>query len=207
MYCLKAEDLGQAYNRRFVFKGVSFELCSGSRLVILGSNGSGKSTLLKTLSGATLPFSGSINLTNNGQLIDAEKQYKYVSLAAPYLELIEEYTLRELLNFCEELRPWRADWHVGRIIEYTYLQDSADRQIKYFSSGMKQRVRLALAVLADTPVLLLDEPTSNLDKGGVEWYKELMDSEGRDRLIVVASNENREEYYFCDRELRIEDFK
>ncbi len=207
MFRLEAQNLSQAYHRRFVFRSVDLTLQSGESAVILGGNGSGKSTLLKTLSRALVPFEGDVRLFDEEEEVDSGKQFFFTSLAAPYLELIEEYTLREFFAFCGKLKPWKSPWTIEELVKKAYLEEAADREIKYFSSGMKQRVRLIVAIMADTPVLLLDEPTSNLDKKGVEWYRELMEEMGRDRIVLVASNENAEEYYFCDRELRIEDFK
>jgi ABC-type multidrug transport system ATPase subunit len=202
---LHASELCQAYNRRYIFKGVSLDVTPETPTVILGANGSGKSTLLKTLAGALMPFEGSVSLTVDG--LEVEELYARIALAAPYLELIEEYTLREFLSFCRELRPWRSGWTNEKIIQLAYLEEAADRELKYFSSGMKQRVRLVFAALADTPVLLLDEPTSNLDRKGIDWYVKLMDEHRKNRIVIVASNENQEEYYFCDQQLRIEDYK
>ena len=207
MVRLAINELSQAYYRKYVFKNVSLERSTGSHMAILGSNGSGKSTLLKTLSGALMPFSGSVVLEVDGQVISQEEQYRYISLAAPYLELIEEYTLIEFLRFYEQLKPWRADFTAERVIEEAYLEEAKDRDLRYFSSGMKQRVKLALAFFTDTPLVFLDEPLSNLDRKGTEWYLRLVEKYTSGRLIFVCSNETEEEYAFCTDSIRIENYK
>lgn len=207
MVRLAINELSQAYYRKYVFKNVSWERSTQQHLAILGSNGSGKSTLLKTLSGALMPFSGSVVLEVNGRLISPEQQFRYISFAAPYLELIEEYTLIEFLRFYEQLKPWRADFTVERVIEEAYLEEAKDRDLRYFSSGMKQRVKLALAFFTDTPLVFLDEPLSNLDRRGTEWYLGLVAKYTSDRLFFVCSNETEEEYAFCTDSIRIEDYK
>lgn len=93
------------------------------------------------------------------------------------------------------------------VIRIANLSDAADKVVKYFSSGMKQRVRLALAVLSDTDVLLLDEPCSNLDREGIRWYQQLIEEHGAGRILVVCSNNIAEEYSFCDRVLQVTDWK
>ena len=149
---------------------------------------SGKSTLLKTLAGALLPFGGTVSLRVGEEHIAPQAHFKYVSLAAPYLELIEEYTLTEFLHFCGKLRPWRADVTPAGIMQYACLEEVRNRELKYFSSGMKQRVRLTMALLADTPVVMLDEPISNLDRQGIEWYQKA-DQGARERSPADRSQQ------------------
>ena len=207
MLRLAINDLSQAYHRKYVFKGITLERTTEQHLAILGSNGSGKSTLLKTLTGALIPFGGSVTTEINGASIAEENQFKYLSLAAPYLELIEEYTLIEFLNFYTKLKPLRADFSVQKFIQEAYLEEAQDRELRYFSSGMKQRVKLALAFFTDCPFVFLDEPLSNLDKRGYDWYQSLTEKYTKDRLFFVCSNETEAEYAFCSSSIRIEDFK
>ena len=200
--------LSKKYNRETIFKGVDYTFESGSTTVIKGSNGSGKSTLLRVLSGSTLASSGSILLSNDqGKEIPATDHYKLVSIASPYLELIEEYTLKEFVDFYSNFKALRDNISSKELIEICYLEKSAKKQIKFFSSGMKQRLRLALAILSDTPILLLDEPVSNLDHRGIEWYGKLIEAHRKDRIIVVCSNNIESEHFFCTDEIVIEDYK
>ena len=139
--------------------------------------------------------------------IEVENIFTKLSYCAPYLDLFEEFTLIESIEFQEKFKPFQTGLDLKKIIELTELEKSKDKQLKYYSSGMKQRVRLALAVLADTPLLLLDEPTSNLDKKAIDWYQKLVTDYSKNRLIIVASNQQEYEYPFCDKQLNIEEYK
>ena len=200
------QNIGKRYNSDWIFRKVDREFSLGNNYVITGANGSGKSTLLQLIAGNQIPSEGKITYFN-GKEIEAEQFFSQLSFASPYLELIEEFTLRELLHFHFKFKKMRAGFTEEKIIERAYLSASADKQLKNFSSGMKQRVRLVLAVLSDTPLLLLDEPCSNLDHKGVEWYNDLIAENKNDRLIIVCSNKQKEEYAFCDTEICVEDLK
>jgi ABC-type multidrug transport system ATPase subunit len=200
-------NIGKRYNFEWIFRKVNQEFIAGEHTVILGSNGSGKSTLLQVIAGNLTHSEGDVRFQISDSLIDADDYYKHVSIAAPYLELYEEFTLSESIDFQSKFKTFRNGLTSPEIIAITGLEKSKDKQLRYFSSGMKQRVRLALAVLADTPLLLLDEPTSNLDKKAIDWYQELVNRHTGNRLIIVASNQQEQEYPFCKREINIEDYK
>jgi ABC-type multidrug transport system ATPase subunit len=185
---------------------MNMELSSGNNYVILGANGSGKSTLMQVIAGNQLCSEGSI-VYSSGKEIGPELFFREISVAAPYLELIEEFTLRESIRFHSRFKKMRNGMDEEKIIECCYLGDSSEKQLKYFSSGMKQRVRLALAILSDTPVLLLDEPCSNLDPRGIEWYRQLVSENKKDRLVIVCSNRLKDEYDFCNMEINVEAHK
>lgn len=200
--------ISKKYKRETIFKGVDYTFESGSAYVIKGSNGSGKSTLLRLISGSTVPSSGKLEYWNkDNQLIPAEQHYEHVSIAAPYLELIEEYELKEFVDFYCNFKTLRNGIDSKKLIEICYLEKSAKKQIKFFSSGMKQRLRLALAILSETSFLLLDEPISNLDQKGIEWYGDLMKTYAKDRIVIVCSNNIEKEHFFCEHEIVIEDYK
>jgi ABC-type multidrug transport system ATPase subunit len=204
---VQLQDVGKKYNREWVFKNVSVEFNSGEKIAILGSNGSGKSTLLQLLSGYVSPTTGTFSLFENGIRIPSEKVYSRVAIASPYLELIEDFTLWELFDHHAVFKPFVSEFSVEKFIEETRLNVNKNKFIKHFSSGMKQRVKLALALYSDVPLLLLDEPVSNLDQHGIEWYRKLILSQNKNRIIVVASNKLSEEYDFCNTLMNIEDFK
>jgi ABC-type multidrug transport system ATPase subunit len=193
-----AKDLGKRFNFNWLFRQLNLHAPEGSRYAVLGSNGSGKSTLLQIISGATLPSSGEIIWNYRGKSIDSEQIYQYTSLAAPYLELIEDFSLREHLDFHFSLKPMLSGFSMEDLMRISNLETAADRQIRYYSSGMKQRVRLLLAVCSDCPLLLLDEPLSNLDEAGCNWYLDLIERFGKNRTIWVASNHQLREYSFCE---------
>lgn len=205
---IKLTDIGKRYNYEWIFRNVHHEFDAVSNYAILGSNGSGKSTLLQLIAGNLIPSQGTISYRKENIEIDVENIYAHISLAAPYLELLEEFTLTESIEFHARFKPFYKGLHTQQLLSLMQLEKAKDKQLKYFSSGMKQRVRLALAILSDTPLLLLDEPTSNLDKNAIHWYQQLIATYSGNRLIIVASNQLEYEYAsFCNMVLNVEDFK
>jgi ABC-type multidrug transport system ATPase subunit len=200
------ENIGRRFNRDWIFRGIGYTFTSGKIYAILGPNGSGKSTLLQVLNGSLSPSAGSISYFNGDKKIDIEDVYQYLSLAAPYLELIEEFTLNEMIDFHFKFKSYKAGIDKSELISLLAMPESKNKMIKYFSSGMKQRLKLALAFCADTPMLMLDEPTSNLDTQGVDWYLSLVRQFAKGRLTIICSNQEHE-YSFCDERLSITDFK
>jgi ABC-type multidrug transport system ATPase subunit len=183
-------DAGRRFRLEWIFKGLSQRFQSGERYAVLGPNGSGKSTLLKVLSGHLSLTKGSIVFNRaDGQPIPIENLYRQVAYAAPYIEHIEELTLTETLDFYARLKPWRAGLTAADVLELLELPRTRHKEIRYFSSGMKQRVKLACAICADAPLLLLDEPTTNLDAAAAQWYHNLLERYAANRLIVIASND------------------
>ncbi|MBU2045958.1 MAG: ATP-binding cassette domain-containing protein, partial [Bacteroidetes bacterium] len=164
------EQISRRFNREWIFKNIDYSFDAGKSYAILGINGSGKSTLLQVISGSLSPSSGQLIYQLEGKEIPVEQVFKHLSIAAPYLELIEEFTLFEILDFHSQFKVRLNNLANEQLIKLLDMENSATKQIKYFSSGMKQRVKLVLALCSDTPILLLDEPTSNLDEQGIEWY-------------------------------------
>ncbi|MDP1744868.1 MAG: ATP-binding cassette domain-containing protein [Bacteroidota bacterium] len=204
---IKLNNIGKRYNYEWIFRKVNYEFTSDNNYVILGGNGSGKSTLLQVITGNLMQSEGELNYTFSDSKIENEKIFKHLSFAAPYLDLFEEFTLAESIKFQAKFKPFYKELDTKKIIELTQLENAKDKQIKVYSSGMKQRVRLALAILSDTPLLLLDEPTSNLDKKAIDWYQNLINNYSKNRLIFVCSNQQEYEYPFCNKQLYIEEFK
>jgi ABC-type multidrug transport system ATPase subunit len=200
-------QVSKRFNFNWIFKSVSCQISPDSPLVILGSNGSGKSTLLSIISGSTLPSEGDLKWKINNELINEASVYQQVSIAAPYLELIEDFTLKEHIQFHFSVKKSVRDLSVNEVIELSGLKKSANKKISYFSSGMKQRLKLTLAILSDTPLLLLDEPLSNLDSKAGDWYANLIENYTAGRSIVVCSNHQPNEYFFHKQQLNIEDFQ
>ncbi len=176
-------------------------------MAILGSNGSGKSTLLRMLSGSLTPSQGELSFDLDGEELEEDKIYREVTMAAPYLELIQEYTLDEQINFHFKFKGLVKDLDSSEIPKLLHLEKDRTKQIKLYSSGMLQRAKLGLAILSDTPVVLLDEPATNLDSDGIAWYNELLKKYCKDRTVVICSNKREEEYEYCNRELIMEDHK
>lgn len=194
-------QLSKRFNFTWLFRDLNHTFASGSHTVILGSNGSGKSTLLQILAGYATVSEGSIGWKANSKAISADKVYKYISLATPYLELIEDFSLREHIEFHFKLKSVCKGLSTEELIQLSGLKDKSETRIAYFSSGMKQRVRLLLAILSDNPLVLLDEPTSNLDEKATTWYNDLIAQFGHQRTIVVCSNSVAAEYAFCTEQI------
>ncbi|SDI38919.1 ABC transporter ATP-binding protein [Mucilaginibacter sp. P25] len=200
------KDIGRRFNRDWIFRGVDYTFTSGESYAILGPNGSGKSTLLQVLNGSLSPSTGKIEFANEGKPVEIDTVFTHLSLAAPYLELIEEFTMSEMVDFHFKFKSFKPGIDKETVIALLNLPKSANKLIKYFSSGMKQRLKLALAFCADTPMLMLDEPTSNLDTQGVDWYLSLVQQFAEGRLTIVCSNQEHE-YGFCNHRLSIVDYK
>jgi ABC-type multidrug transport system ATPase subunit len=203
---ISLEHIGRRFNREWIFRDVNYEFESESSYAILGANGAGKSTLLQVISGSLSSSEGKISYLQGDTIIDQEKVFIHLSMAAPYLELIEEFTLTELIDFHFRFKKYREGFSREGVIELLGLKNSEFKAIKYFSSGMKQRVKLALAFCSDTAILLLDEPASNLDQQGIDWYLSLASTLSSDRLLIICSNQEQE-YSFCRHRLNIADYK
>jgi ABC-type multidrug transport system ATPase subunit len=173
---------------------------------VIGANGSGKSTLLQVIAGILSPSDGSITYQTDNQVISPEKWFRHLAFASPYLELVEEFTLVELVKFHCQFKSFKNQLNPQDFIQLLGLEKSKNKALKYFSSGMKQRLKLGLAFYADTPILLLDEPTSNLDAQGIDWYKREILQSIAQRLVIICSNQPYE-YDFCDNLLNINEFK
>ena len=139
-----------------------------------------------------------------GNLCPAEQHYQHIAIAAPYLELIEEMTANELLHFHASFKPLSVS--KKEALQIVGLEKAADKQIRYYSSGMKQRLKMAQAFFSNTPVLLLDEPTTNLDAEGIALYQQLISHYTAEKLVIISSNDTQE-YSFCDEVLSITQYK
>lgn len=203
---VKLNNIGRRFNREWIFQGIDYTFESGNTYAILGHNGSGKSTLLQVIAGSLSPSSGSLAYLKDGKSFDSDSIYHHVSIAAPYMELIEEFNLRELLNFHFRFKQPLNQLTEKQILALTGLDKAASKPLKYFSSGMKQRIKLILALCSDTSLVLLDEPTSNLDQSGISWYREIISQFAKDRTLIVCSNQDYE-YEFCNFNMHITDYK
>jgi len=182
-------EAGKRFNREWIFRKFSTEFHTGQHYAITGHNGSGKSTLIQCMAGSMHLSEGKISYHVNGTAISDEKLYQQVSIAAPYLELIEEMTAYEFLQYHTRFKSMIADHSLDSILDSVGLSKAINKEIRNFSSGMKQRLKLAQAFYSDTPLLLLDEPCTNLDQQGIEIYQQLIGSLTRDRLVIIGSND------------------
>ena len=199
-------DAGKRFNRDWIFRHLTYEFSPGQSYAIIGPNGSGKSTLLQVLSGAMMVNEGNIQYSILNSQCSIEEVYQKISIAAPYLELVEEMTLTEFLDFHQQFKPLLPSVNTEKIISILDLEKAAHKQIRNYSSGMKQRVKLAQAIFSDVPVVLLDEPCTNLDEAGVSLYNQLIEDYCKKRMVVVSSNDHHE-YEFCKEKLNIMNWK
>jgi len=204
---IQLEKVSKRYRLDWIFKHITKNFEPGARYALLGPNGSGKSTLLKVLSGHLTPTRGKISfLTDDKTVIEPEEVYRYISYAAPYIELIEEFTLEEAIRFHASMKPLLPGITLEKLRQILALPQAGQKEIRFFSSGMKQRLKLALTVFSQVPVLLLDEPATNLDTQGIAWYKQLISDYAADRLVIIASNDPHDAL-FCPNHLNILDYK
>lgn len=222
MISIFLNNIGKKYNREWIFRNLNYQILVKDKVVILGGNGSGKSTLLQVISGFVSPNEGFVEFSHKSlevsQQLAVISQYKteitqpilnpkFISFASPYIQLIEDFTLTEIIEHTALFKPFLNNLSTTQIIDIIELQNAKNKFIKQFSSGMKQRLKLGLAILADTPILLLDEPVSNLDKNAIDWYKNLITTYALNRTVIVCSNAIGDEYFFCDKELNVMTFK
>lgn len=197
-------NAGKRFNKDWIFRNLTYTFEQGSSYAIIGPNGSGKSTLLQVLAANMNITEGSGQWKHECKQLDTEQVYKHISIAAPYLEVIEEMTGKEFLAFHSMFKPLIQP--VDEILNIVGLKKAADKQIRNYSSGMRQRIKLAQAIFSNTPVLLLDEPCTNLDTTGCKLYNQLINDYGKQRLIIVSSNDVQE-YGFCRQQLNMIEYK
>lgn len=190
---LSVVDLSKKFHTRYLFSQFEYTFNSSQIYAVTGPNGTGKSTLIGILSGYLLPTHGKVKLiVQNTKLpVRAEEYYKYISVCAPYTELIEEFTLEEMIAFYLQLislSDKKKTFTTHFVLDLLNMHAQANRVIKNFSSGMKQRVKLALAVCNHKPVVLLDEPTANLDAQGIEWFSTAIKPLLSEKICIMASN-------------------
>jgi ABC-type multidrug transport system ATPase subunit len=206
MMTISLSDAGKRFNRDWIFRHLTYQFTSGQSYAITGPNGSGKSTLLQVLSGAVMVNEGKIEYRILNSDVKNEEVYRHVSICAPYLEVVEEMTLLEFLAFHHGFKPLLAGLSAEQIIRLVGLEKAVNKQIRYYSSGMKQRVKLAQCIFSDTAVVLLDEPCTNLDTEGITMYHSLIAEYCKNRLVIVSSNDEME-FNFCKEKINISDFK
>jgi ABC-type multidrug transport system ATPase subunit len=191
-FSIQTEGLCKRFNREWIFKNLDYTFQSGKTYAITGPNGSGKSTLLQILWGQLPQTSGSLSYTSSSKNIPTEEVFCHVSIATPYMDLIEEFTLEEQIKFHFRMRTMREGYTVESIMDKLYLTAAKDKQISNFSSGMKQRLKLGLAFYTKASALFLDEPGTNLDEQALNWYQENLKYLPSELLVFIATNQSHE---------------
>ncbi len=187
-------NIGKRFHQKWVFRGIDMQFKPGQHHALTGKNGSGKSTILLIAAGYLSPTKGSVRWSENGKILAPESVYSKLSLASPYMELVEEFTLEETLTFHQKFKPFLEGFDPGQLIDLSGLGESRHKALRHFSSGMKQRVKLLLAIMSRTQLVMLDEPCANLDSDAVAWYQQLKRDYAKNRTMIICSNHNPEEY-------------
>ena len=182
------KSIAKRFDREWIIKDFSFTFESGNCYGIQGRNGAGKSTLLKMLAGHLSPSRGRLSFRLREKNLASSEVYPHLSYVAPYVDIIEEMSLLEALKFHFQFKPILPQFTVEELPQVLGLSLQKQRRINAYSSGMKQRVLLGLALFSNTPLLLLDEPTTTLDEQGQEWFQTQLDKCKKDRLVIIASN-------------------
>lgn len=187
---LLAQGIEKSFSGRKVLRNISFEISKGQSLAITGQNGSGKTTLIRILCALSRADKGEIRFTKKDNLIKRELFKDHFSLVGPYLQLYDELTAFENLTFLARLKSIKdADEKIYSLIEEVGLKGRAHDAVKTYSSGMKQRLKYAFAMLSSPDILFLDEPTSNLDKEGIKKVFEIMQKQRQEKILVYATND------------------
>ncbi len=203
---IQLNNISKRFKKHWIFKSINQEFIGPRNYGIIGDNGGGKSTLLKTIAGITSPTEGNLQYINSGKIIHLNNLFPFLAIVAPYMDLPNELSLKELFKFQQKFKKYHSNTNESIFFSSIQLENKEDEIVKNLSSGMKQRLKLGLALLSKSAVVLLDEPCSNLDKKGRELYKELL-SKSKDKLIIIASNSNEDELFECETILNINDFK
>lgn len=194
---LRSENISKIYNRKTIFKNVTFAISEGTAFAITGKNGSGKSTLVKILCGVLSPTKGSISLTVDEQQVLYPDYYPHIGLVSPYLNMYEEFSAEENLNFIKKIRG--LDSTVDKFAEELLIEfgiyDHRKKEVRNYSSGMKQRLKYCAALLHKPPLLVLDEPSSNLDEFGIAAVRNRMKLQKLKGVLLFATNDKDDLQY------------
>jgi len=203
---IKLENIGKKFRNEWIFKDVNYVFKAGNKYAITGFNGSGKSTLIQVISGLIPTNLGKVRYKLEDNEIPEDEVYKHLFITAPYIDLIEEYSLSEALDFHFKFKPLQSGLDKEGFLKLIFLESHVNKPIKQFSSGMKQRLKLGLAFTTGAKAIFLDEPTTNLDQQGIDWYLNMVSNVEESKLVIISSNDKRE-YQFCDEVLAVDDFK
>jgi ABC-type multidrug transport system ATPase subunit len=206
LFSVSTKDLGKKFATEWIFKGFTNAFELGHTYTFVGNNGSGKTTLLKTLAGILPQTQGEIYYTKGKRLLPIDYWFPNLSYAAPYLELIEEFTLLESIEFHEKFKKLVISKQ-QIIEELNFTKTASQKPLKFFSSGMKQKLKLALALYSDTKMVFLDEPTANFDKTNLLWYQQQLLLHKNNRIVCLASNIVEEYDFFDCKIIEMKDYK
>jgi heme exporter protein A len=195
----KSDNIAKLYNRKVIFEKISFSFNEGISFAITGKNGSGKSTLVKILCGVLSPSKGKVEFTVDGTVVPYPDYYPHIGLVSPYLNMYEEFSAEENLAFIAKVRGLGTDWNsrAEMLLNEFGIYEHRKKEAKFYSSGMKQRLKYCAALLHEPSILVLDEPTSNLDQYGTEAVRKFMTLQKEKGILLFATND-REDLEYAD---------
>lgn len=182
------DNIGKQFKHTWIFRGINKSFDNNGEFVITGPNGSGKSTLMKLICGYSSPTEGHISYHDISNKIEDTEWYKHIAVCSPYMELIEDYTLSEMIDFHFKFKLPLPNTDIKELPKVMMLEHSTHKPIGSFSSGMMQRLKLGLTLFSSADLVLLDEPAMNLDKQGVEWYKGILQNQSSERIFLIFTN-------------------
>lgn len=208
---INCNNLSKSFSGKIIFKNLSLKLSSKNSVTITGNNGSGKSTFIKVLANVIRPSAGSVEINENNLSLPKEEWYQKIGLLSPYLNLYDELTGFENLDFFLKLKTFQTDdkaatEKVNSLLKEVNLFDKRNETVKNYSSGMKQRLKLAFAILNDPEILFMDEPRSNLDQSGIDIMINVANRQKEKGILIIATND-AEDKLICDELINIEDYK
>ena len=203
---IEVTGLGKKFQKNWIFRNLDYQFQEPKSYAITGHNGSGKSTFLQVLIGFIPANEGTSTFKQADKIIAAEETFTHFDIITPYLELVEEFTLDEFLTFHFKFKSLQVGLSLDEFVDKVYLTEDRDKEIRYFSSGMKQRLKLGLGFFSNSAILLLDEPTTNLDERGTQWYLTHIKEVLTNKLVIISSNQ-KHEYEFCDEQIHIPDYR
>ena len=205
-YTLVLDKATKTFGRRIIFKELSYTFTNGNVYGIAGRNGAGKSTLVKIIAGIISPTKGKINHFVDNKLLEIEQLFNHIGFVSPYLVLYDEFTAIENLFYLCKIRGLQYDkTFAENLLKEVTLFDRRNDLVKTYSSGMKQRLKYAFALVHSPSLIILDEPTSNLDSFGKDIVYKFINNLGKDKLVIVASNE-QSDLAVCSQIIEIEKF-
>jgi heme exporter protein A len=206
-YTVHAHSVKKTFGRRLIFSGINFVLNNNGIFGIGGANGSGKSTLAKIISGLISPSGGRVIHKYDSKEIMPEKLHNHIGFVSPYLVLYDEFTAAENFHFISKIRGIPLDKNkADDLLKQFLLFNRKDDPVKTYSSGMKQRLKFIFALMHSPDLIVLDEPTSNLDEEGKQSVYNLIRQESENKIVIIASNEERD-LQLCSEKIILENFK
>jgi len=198
MLSITCTDIAKRFIKEVLFKDFNYIFKGTNKYVLLGSNSSGKSTLLKIIGGATSPTKGAVTYS------ESTGTENIFSFCSPEMHLLDDFTVAELFELHYQFKNPKIS--ISEQLKNASLVGFKNKRFSELSSGLKNKIKLCLALFTDTPALLLDEPCTNFDEVNSKWYNKTIEEFCKHQLIIVASNQPIE-YQFCTEQINLHNYK